>query len=139
MAEIGVMKARKRAGGEIDNDKFIERFYEFIKEITYNGYYVLPMLSNFCEYTGIDRRLAVEMMERPEVSEYVRMMIADTLAQGAALGFWKEKTVNLALKNLCGWTDKVESKQNLECVTVVASEEEAQKALREYVARNESK
>jgi len=75
----------------------------------------IPSKSNFAEWTGCDRRTVYLTMEKyyPAIKKQINDIMAETLVEGVSRGIWQPTIIIFALKNWCGWADKVETKSEI--------------------------
>ena len=108
--------------------KYVETIYdeEFVEVISYTG---------FAKFCGCAVQTVYNMLiEYPELKEWAAEPTADTLVVGAIKGKYKSTPAIFALKNRCGWADKVES-TNVSSDKRVASKEEAEEKIKQLLER----
>lgn len=89
---------------------------EFCDEIVEDGYKIAPTLTEFAKWLSValvdtDRKTLYNALYKyfPEIKGSLEGMRADVVAQGTMLGKYQPSMSIFALKNWCGWADKVET------------------------------
>ena len=116
----------------------LQKFEEFLKQVEYDGYSIVPTISAFADSIDKPRADVHEWFRlHPTESKQMRDMCADTIASGAMLKKYVPNVTNFALKNWCGWeetpTKKGKSSKD------VADEKKAQEKLDAYMAAERRK
>ena len=119
-------------------EHFAERFSAYVDSIFSNGFSEVISYKGFADFMGCTSRTVYSYLENhPKVKEMTREGYADALVVGATTGAYKSTPAIFALKNRCGWADKVEAK-SLGEDNKVATAEEAKAKLLEIVKRKEA-
>ncbi len=99
-----------------DGDQLVMLWSEFCEEIVEDGYKIAPTLTEFAKWLSValgdtDRRTLYNALYKyfPEVKNALEGMRADVVAQGTMLGKYQPSMSIFALKNWCGWADKLET------------------------------
>lgn len=125
----GKGRPRKFETPEVFKDyyiKYVEAIYnnDFNEVISYTG---------FAKFAKCGVKTVYNMLrEYPELKDFIQEPTADTLVVGAIKGRYKSTPAIFALKNRCGWVDKVEA-TNVNADKNVATKEEAEEKLRKFV------
>ena len=89
---------------------------EFCAEIVVNEYNIAPTLTEFGKWLSValsetDRKTLYNALYKyfPDVKSVVESTRADVVAQGTMLGKYQPSMSIFALKNWCGWSDKLET------------------------------
>lgn len=132
-----VLKAPRRRPGRSRYfscpDDFREDYLMYIEALFENDFQEPPTYAGFARFRNISPRTVYRYIrEYPELKEFVMEPTADVLYAGATTGKYKSTPAIFALKNRCGWADKVESR-DVTSDKRVASKEEADKKLKEYL------
>lgn len=97
-------------------EQLMELWGEFCAEIVANGYSIAPTYTEFSKWlcTGsveADRRTIYNSLNKyfPDIKNAVEATRADVVAQGTMLGKYQPSMSIFALKNWCGWSDKLET------------------------------
>jgi len=97
-------------------DELLDYWKQFCSEIVKNGYKIAPTYTEFGkwltdELSETDRRTIYNSLHKyfPEIKKDVETIRADVVAQGTMLGAYQPSMSIFALKNWCGWADKIES------------------------------
>lgn len=119
-----------------DTNDFIVTFEHYINEIQENGYNELPTLLNFAKYVRCSpHTIQNYLYGLTETDRKIyKSILADMLYQGVNEGAYDKQMTIFAMKNLCDWSDRVESTSKIEKKKEIISKEEADKLIKEYVA-----
>lgn len=105
-------KPRRFESGE----QLVSLWSEFCAEIVEDGYQIAPTLTEFSKWLAValeetDRKTLYNALYKyfPEVKSQLEGIRADVVAQGSMLGKYHAAASIFALKNWCGWADKVET------------------------------
>ena len=97
-------------------EQLIALWYEFCAEIVEDGYKIAPTFTEFGKWLAVahdetDRKTLYNALYKyfPEVKSVVEGARADVVAQGTMLGKYQPSMSIFALKNWCGWTDRMET------------------------------
>lgn len=97
-------------------EQLIALWYEFCAEIVEDGYKIAPTFTEFGKWLAVpldetDRKTLYNALHKyfPEVKSVVEGARADVVAQGTMLGKYQPSMSIFALKNWCGWTDRMET------------------------------
>ena len=63
-----------------------------------------------------------------------KAVLADMLYQGVNEGAYDRNMTTFAMKNLCDWSDRVETNSKIERKDNIVSKEEADKLIKEYIS-----
>jgi hypothetical protein len=114
---------------------FLAKYHEYIDWIFANGFEEVVTWTGFAKYANCNRKTIYRMFdEYPGLKEKTMLATADCLMTGAIKGKYKSTPAIFALKNRCNWVDKAESR-NVAGDKSVATKEQADEALKEYLAR----
>lgn len=102
-------------------EQLIALWNDFCAEIVEDGYKIAPTLTEFGKWLSValdetDRKTLYNALYKyfPEVKNVVEGARADVVAQGTMLGKYQPSMSIFALKNWCGWTDRLETQnQNM--------------------------
>jgi hypothetical protein len=97
-------------------EQLIALWNDFCAEIVEDGYKIAPTLTEFGKWLSValndtDRKTLYNALYKyfPEVKATVEGARADVVAQGTMLGKYQPSMSIFALKNWCGWTDRLET------------------------------
>lgn len=97
-------------------EQLITLWNDFCAEIVEDGYKIAPTLTEFGKWLSVaidetDRKTLYNALYKyfPEVKGRVESARADVVAQGTMLGKYQPSMSIFALKNWCGWADKLET------------------------------
>ncbi len=101
-----------------NGEEMMELFREFCRLIADGGFEETPTDTEFVEWLyvkyrrQIDRRTINQALTRliPAIQREFEAVRADVIVHGAMVKVYQPQAALLALKNLCGWTDKQEVK-----------------------------
>lgn len=126
---VGAGQIKKIESGE----QLIDLFLAFTDHIRENNYSEYPTKLNFCRWLGIGYSTLFEYLsdDYQNKDRIYKAILADVLNEGMATGAYKHQGTIFALKNWCGWADRVETttKQGAEKV----DKETADRLIKEYV------
>ena len=102
-------------------EQLIALWNDFCAEIVEDGYKIAPTITEFGKWLSValdetDRKTLYNALYKyfPEVKNIVEGARADVVAQGTMLGKYQPSMSIFALKNWCGWTDRLETQnQNM--------------------------
>jgi hypothetical protein len=108
------MARRRGRPQKFTEERFIELYIEFCEEIAKDGFKTIPSQTSFCRWLGevfenTDRKTIYNYMHKyfPSIKKRVCEMQGDTIIEGGMLGAYQSATAIFALKNWCGWKDKI--------------------------------
>ena len=114
-------------------EDFKKCYLTYIEAIFESDFQEPPSFAGFARFWNISPKTVYRYMkDYPELREFVMEPTADALVVGAINGKYKSTPAIFALKNRCGWADKVESR-DVTADKRVATKEEADKKLEEYM------
>ena len=97
-------------------EQLITLWNDFCAEIVEDDYKIAPTLTEFGKWLSValdetDRKTLYNALYKyfPEVKSTVEGARADVVAQGTMLGKYQPSMSIFALKNWCGWADKLET------------------------------
>lgn len=97
-------------------EQFIDLLSCFLDELVQNDYNISPTQTEFCKWLSVnfkdtDRKTIYNTLTKifPKLKKIWEQMISDVIAQGAMLGKYNSTMSIFALKNWCGWADKIEN------------------------------
>lgn len=113
--EVKTMPAGKPRHFRSESD-FLDLWCEFCAEIERDGYDKAPTFSEFRKwladhFKSTDAKTIYNALHEyfPNIKKEVEEIRADVVAQGTMLGIYQPTMSIFALKNWCGWADKVEN------------------------------
>ena len=107
-------------------EAFKEYWIKYVEAIWNNNFSEVISYTGFAKFARCGVRTVYQMLQDyPELKEFVMEPMADTLVVGAIKGHYKSTPSIFALKNRCGWVDKVEA-TNVNADKNVATKEEAE-------------
>lgn len=99
---------------KFNKEQFGDLYIEFCEELAKEGFKTIPSQTSFArwlsdKYEDTSRRTIYNYMHKyfPDIKKRVHEMQGDTIIEGAMLGAYQSATAIFALKNWCGWKDKV--------------------------------
>ena len=114
-----------------NGEHLIALWEEFCRSIADDGYITVPTQTAFCRwleghFEKTDRKTIYNSLNKifPNIKETFERIQSDTVATGAMLGKYQQTMSIFALKNWCGWTDKLETRNENVDMTSVAAEVE---------------
>lgn len=115
---------------------FLVTFEKYIYEIQESGYEELPTLTNFAKYVKCSPSTMQNYMYALDEQErkLYKAVLADMLYQGVNEGAYDRNMTTFAMKNLCDWSDRVETNSKIERKDNIVSKEEADKLIKEYIS-----
>lgn len=97
-------------------EMLLELWGEFCAEIVSGDYSIAPTYTEFSKWLSkgaleADRRTIYNSLNKyfPDIKNAVEVTRADVVAQGTMLGKYQPSMSIFALKNWCGWADKLET------------------------------
>jgi hypothetical protein len=97
-------------------EQLVQLWTDFCREIVKNDYNIAPTYTEFSAWLSdgaseADRKTIYTSLNKyfPEIKNSVETIRADVVAQGTMLGKYQPSMSIFALKNWCGWADKVEA------------------------------
>lgn len=97
-------------------EQLVSLWTEFCAEIVEDGYQIAPTLTEFGKWLSValsetDRKTLYNALYKyfPEYKNTLEGIRADVVAQGTMLGKYQPSMSIFALKNWCGWSDKLET------------------------------
>ena len=99
---------------KFNKDYFVDLYIEFCEEIAREGFKTIPSQTSFARwvsdrYEDVTRRTIYNYTHKyfPDIKKRVCEMQGDTIVEGAMMGAYSSSPAIFALKNWCGWKDKL--------------------------------
>ena len=118
-----------------DNNDFIVTFEHYINKVQKEDYAELPTLLNFARYVKCSPHTIQSYLYALTENDrkIYKSILADMLYQGVNAGYYDRQMTIFAMKNLCDWSDRVESTAKIEKKKDIISKEDADKLIMEYI------
>lgn len=115
--------------------EILDAFLDYVTYVIDNDYCEVPTKLNFAKWMEIDPKTIYNTINKyfPDNKKDYQQILSDVLTTGAMLGKWDRTITIFALKNWCDWSDKRENTNINEAKPKLATKEEAERMVKDFV------